>query len=523
LLWVQVLLLAGCLKVPERPVLVVDDIVTDQTEETIDAISTDAGKDFVSADMVSLDTPLKDLDTVLDDVTVTDVLLDAPGDVGEIVAVPKCGDGEINLLGEECDDANNEDWDGCHECKIVEFLVAKWPAVAGDTSTLSLDGASTADAKVDGGFILVWSGQLANGVSGIWSQRFDPFLSTPYGTLPEPVRLNKETAVDQLSPHVTVLETGGYAVVWTSANNGIRIWRDSVASETTTDEVVSTGTADKNASVARLPGDDIYGNIAGNLVVVWDDGNTIWRRSLLSSSWDILEQENIDVSGDSVVRERPSVALSLDKTALVVVWQETRPSANPQIHFRRHAVDTDGTIKFVDIDVAELPDIGTLVCPTCVYENVNSSQTNPVVKALGEGFVVTWQSEKENEKSRVFVATLGPDGISWSTDEPISGNASGDNSLPDINAISESDYAAVWARHCTTVDCDNEVIARLASDSAELPVNQFAAGEQTNPVILLSRGGDRVLAWTSHVDELSSSPYQIYMQRFDQLGNRRYR
>jgi len=88
--------------------------------------------------------------------------------------VPVCGNGYVDAaLGEQCDDGNGVDWDGCTGCAISEFQV--------NTYTLNSQNKPAVTMADDGRFVVAWEscGQDGDG-RGVYAQRYDAQEDPPW-------------------------------------------------------------------------------------------------------------------------------------------------------------------------------------------------------------------------------------------------------------------------------------------------------------------------------------------------------
>ena len=113
-------------------------------------------------------------------------------------------DGSVLDPGETCDDGNNVIWDGCTECRYLEFQVNTWsPNSQIYPSVASLPS---------GGFVVVWSGAGQGDSSGVYGQRFD----SNGDKVGSEFQVNTWTTEGQGVARVASLPGGGFVVVWES-------------------------------------------------------------------------------------------------------------------------------------------------------------------------------------------------------------------------------------------------------------------------------------------------------------------
>ena len=127
-------------------------------------------------------------------------------------------------------------------------------------------------ALSDGGFVVVWTSNDANGL-GIFGQRFDA-SGTAVGTTEFAV--NTTTTGNQTSPVVTALNNGNFAVAWLSGGDIFAQTYDAsgvkVGSQLTLN---SAATAAQHEAITALSD--------GSYVVTWTDGTTVFGEHFTAS------------------------------------------------------------------------------------------------------------------------------------------------------------------------------------------------------------------------------------------------
>jgi hypothetical protein len=223
-------------------------------------------------------------------------------------------DGSLLDVGELCDDGNSVRWDGCTDCRYLEFQVNTW--TTDDQSWPSIVSLS------NGGFVVVWVSYGQDGsYFGVYGQRFD----SNGNKVGSEFYVNTWTTTDQVCPSITSLSNGGFVVVWQSDEQdgsfiGVYGQRfDSSGNKVGSEFQVNTWTTDwqDSPSITTLSN--------GGFVVVWQsDGQ--------DGSWDGVYGQRFDPNGNKVGREfqvntwttddqeNPSIT-SLSNGGFVVVWE----------------------------------------------------------------------------------------------------------------------------------------------------------------------------------------------------------
>ncbi|MBM4354284.1 MAG: hypothetical protein FJ109_10895 [Deltaproteobacteria bacterium] len=127
------------------------------------------------------------------------------GSCGQCCAKQWCLGGICTWPGDECDDKNCTEWDGCTWGHVSEFQVnTEW--WSGYQTGARVSGLA------EGGFVVVWGGVLPSGVpNDIALQVFGPDGAAPFGH----VKVNaSDDYGNSLWQEVAPLASGGFVVVW---------------------------------------------------------------------------------------------------------------------------------------------------------------------------------------------------------------------------------------------------------------------------------------------------------------------
>lgn len=499
------LALTGCLVVPERPAAMgSDDVVVDGVVDatSLDDLSLDSNADDSTKDASAQDPGSGALDLFEELSDVAKDLLD-----GGEVANSQCGDGKIEAP-EECEPGNGGVRDGCVDCRIAEFEVARWDGT-GLAGALGLHGATAGDD----GFVLVWSGQSDQGGSGVFSKTMSIGPKGWFEDTETPLQINEDKTGTQSWARIARLKDGTHAVVWSSIGGGnprILMRR------------VSEGAlVDTEREVARCPDCNhpaitpLSGTLGDNLMVVWDDNHKIHVRSYHDGQDDagIVAE---DLVGTVTYRKLPSVALGEDGVRMVIVWQQSLDVSYDaaRLWFRDYAVSADGSLS-----------TGAVMAPIPMGLDVplGIQELNPMVWPTGDGFRAVWE-RRSSSGVAIVSAILGAGDDTWSDASTIAGGEGVHNLLPTMTTGAAAGHVTAWMRHCAAgAGCPQDANIH-AVFGHEIDVNTLLnrEGGQSNPVLLSLASEEYLVAWTS-VDEPDAPLFHIYAQRFDADGHRIYR
>ena len=390
--------------------------------------------------------------------------------------------------------------------------------------------ASRPDIGIDaqGNFVVVWN-QFNTSIvddDGVLARRFDS-EGEPEGDL---IIVDPFTSVSD--PVVAVAADGRFVVVWddTSVGNDIaaQIYEAdgdidvSVFEVTDDDGVVSTSDPDVAMDVSN-----------GDFVVTWvqvDDDND---RSIVAQQFNIDGEEdgdlitvetidNDDFINGQFVRD-PAVAMD-DSGDFVIVWeQDTQEN------------DDDDT----DIFARRYSSSGTALdsTPFLVNTEQENDQFDPDVATDANGdFTIVWFSEFINQVgltpdlddgvyARQYDSNGTPRGEQFAVAAPDTGD--GFAFAPAVAMDSSGDTLIVWENF----DADNsgdssDIFAQEYNSSGDAVGTPFRInddedidGDQDNPAIAITAGGDAVVAWQSDPTTTLINDQNILGQRVSLSGS----
>jgi cysteine-rich repeat protein len=397
-------------------------------------------------------------------------------DIEEELA-PVCGDGILDA-GEECDDGNDVDWDGCTGCLITEFQV--------NTDTLGDQEHPSVAMWSDGGFAVIWVDRSRDGDgSGCFGQRHHAD-GRKNGTQ---FKVNAVVEGEQVWPVVVTVHDGGLVVAWSSDHSG--------ESDVYARRFDASGTAlGSDFKVSSYEGEaEWFADMAiagtGVHVVVWAS------ESMHDHDYDVHGQRfgatgtRLDDSFQVNVLEEesqmaPCVGMATDGR-LVVAWT-SRPSdyVNTSVHARLfdargHPVTSDLTLESVsgappsspalavqpdgrfvlcwqefgwetwpmesDISCQQMGEDGSPASTAfCPHSNTGQMRFHPAVGVDGEGnFVVAWDREVDDEgETAVFARLFDPEGSPRGPESRVNVYDADDSILMDIAMTPDGRFVLVW-------------------------------------------------------------------------------
>lgn len=158
------------------------------------------------------------------------------------------------------------------------------------------------------------------------------------------------------------------------------------------------------------------------------------------------------------------------------------------------------------------------------------NQNYPSAAAIGEGFVVVWQSRyagADTSAEAIAGQRYASDGSPAGAEFLVNSFTTGYQLLPSVESASNGDFVVVWAS-IGSAGLDNLGHSiqgqRYASNGntlgAQFEINTYITGAQTRPAVSVAGDGNFVVAWHSYGSSGSdSSAASIQARRFASDGN----
>lgn len=407
-----------------------------------------------------------------------------------------CGNGALED-GEECDDGNEVEWDGCMDCRIVAFKV---------NARLFMFGMSTSVAMApDGRFVVAWDSYDGDGDwYAVMVREFSDTGEAGEGT---EWPINWYSYMWQHLPSVAMSRDADYAVAWQSS------YQDG-------------------------DGEGVFGQ-----VVEW---------GLRPDDWEF--QVNTLAEGE---QESPDLAMAPDGR-FVVVWRSYGRYGEIGDDYRAQLFDATGSPTGPELMITERYDAGSVAMfgdggfvvvgsggnfetgydifaqrfnadgspleyEFVVNTIVERDQLNAVVAAAADGrHVVAWRS-LGRLRAQIFAA----DGTEAGPEIGLS-DESGDHDAWafDVAMAPDGGFVVAWRREYRGGEYPR-VYGRLFDASGspltdEFPVCGFTGDLQTSPSVAMDGYGRFVITWEIHTDYEDYEDHGgIFAQRYDASGRPR--
>lgn len=324
-----------------------------------------------------------------------------------------------------------------------------------NTSTLG-DQNSPAVAMDGGGdFVVAWVNAQNNydDLKGIVAQRFDP-LGTPVGT---EIFVNSHTTGDQDQVAVAMDNAGGFVVVWRGAD---------------TQDGDGTGIfAQRYSSAGAALGGEI--------------------------------QVNTSTTGD---QSDPAVAMDSFGN-FVVTW--TGPDAD-QTGIFAQKFDSSGSAVG-----------GEFVVNTTT---TNIQQNSSISMDSTGNYVVTWESyAQDGDAFGVYAQRINSSGIAQGGEFIVNTNTVGSQQHASVGMDDHGGFVIAFQDIGGAGEADNGIYFRRYSSTGVAlganvtRANTFTLGDQTNPYVGMSGGGDFLIAWTSAFQD-DGTQGGVYGQEYNASG-----
>jgi hypothetical protein len=155
-----------------------------------------------------------------------------------------------------------------------------------------------------------------------------------------------------------------------------------------------------------------------------------------------------------------------------------------------------------------------------------SSQINPDIAMDSTGnFVVSWESNlQDGSNTGIYARMYNNTGTAQSADIKVNTFTTGLQSNPSVAMDSDGDFVITWQSNLqdgANYGGNYGIYAQRYNASgvpqgAEFLVNTYTTTQQTVPVVAMDSAGDFVIAWASNNQDSSSTG--VYAQRFNNTG-----
>jgi hypothetical protein len=433
-------------------------------------------------------------------------------------------DGSLLDPGEVCDDGNSVRWDGCTDCRYLEFQVNTW--------TTGYQAIPSITSLPNGGFVVVWeSGCTTTGCTwqegssyGVYGQRFDSNANK----VGSEFQANTWTTDHQYDASITSLSNGGFVVVWQSMEQDGSDWGvygqrfDSNGNKAGSEFRANTWTTDDqlHPSITSLSN--------GGFAVVWEsygqDGSDrgIYGQRFDSNGNKVGSEFRVN-TWTTDEQTDPSIT-SLSNGGFVVVWQSWCESTGCT------AQDGSGYGIYGQRFDSNGNKVGS---EFRVNTWTTDDQDSPSITSLSNGgFVVVWTSgcdwqgctPQDGSDYGVYGQRFDSNGNKVGSEFQVNTWATYDQWGPSITSLSNGGFVVVWVSEGQDGDWDGVYGQRFDSNGnkvgSEFQVNTWTTRDQSYPSITSLPNGGFVVVWQSGCDEpctpQDGSSYGVFGRIFSQ-------
>jgi len=402
----------------------------------------------------------------------------------------------------ECDDGNQESWDGCTDGQVTEFQ-------ANEFTSEDQYGPSVA-AFPDGRFVVAWTSTGQDGdMDGIFARRYAADGKESGGEL----QVNAYTVGSQWRPNVAAFKDGRFVVVWESSGqdgSGLGVFGqrfDNAGAKLGAEFQVNA----YSAGHQQFPRVAVLAD--GRFVVAWSshgqDGDGWGVFAQLFNLAGTKQGSEFTVNTQTTSYQwTPALAASQDG-GFIVVWQSFGQDGFEYGVFgqRFHANGGKNGAEFQ------------------VNTYITWDQEQPALAVFADGaFIAAWESEGQDGFGHdgVFSQTFDAAGNKKGDETQVNSFALGDQWYPSVATFSDSRHLVAWI----SADQDgagNGIFGQIyASDGSEygteFQLNINSTGDQEAPSVATFSNGGFVAVWQSR--DQDGDGQGIFIQRFDKNGKR---
>jgi len=416
-----------------------------------------------------------------------------------------CINGKCPEPGQECDDGNDVDWDGCTNGQITEFqvnTVAKNYQHRPDVGFLS-----------DGQFVVVWDGFGEYAQDEVFSEIHGRVFAPDSDEPSEEFQVNSWTLDQQEVPKVSCLPGGRFVVVWGSYKQDGDSY--GVVGQCFTEDGTKTGSefpvntytenAQSSARVASLSND--------RFVVVWrsyeQDGSNYGVFGRFFNSEDCTpDGGEFQVNAVSFGYQSAPFVASRGSAGFVATW--TGGDVDKNVYGKLY--DNEGLVILSDFVMN-------------TYQN--SSQSSSCLTPLSDGgFLALWSSfGQDGDGSGIFSQTFDQNGQKTGQELGVNKSTSGDQKQPAAATDPSGRTMIVWTGQYVA-STPHDVFALVLDPQGQVVVDEFQVNiqgtdNQTNSCVAASSNGGFVVVWESN-QQVPILSKDVFAQRFDSEGSRLY-
>jgi len=415
-----------------------------------------------------------------------------------------CGNGFVDF-GEQCDDGNTTDGDGCSSCAIEHPVCQEFQV---NTYTTNGQGGPAVCGDGSGNFIVSWSGgggQDGNGL-GVFAQRYSSFGAA---VGPE-FQLNSFTTNHQAETSLACAVDGSFVAVWQGSAqdgnlDGVFGQRFSSTGGRVGGEFQVNSFITQTQSV--FFGRAVGVGASGDFVVAWTsfyvqdgDGHGVFGQRFQSDGNRAGSEFQINTYTTS---NQANAAVAVQDTGdFVVVWQSSpggQDGSGSGVFGRRYS--SDGTSLAGEFQVN-------------TYTSGDQRYGSVAVGPNGT-FVVAWQSAQDGDSDGVFAQRFASDGSAVGSEFQVNTITTGDQGgRPHVSVDPMENFVVTWRG--SDGDGFGVFAQRFTSSGAmqgaEFQVNAYTTGNQQFATVASTGVESFVVSWRS--DNQDGDNYGIFAHRY---------
>ncbi|MGF6230183.1 Ca2+-binding RTX toxin-like protein [Inquilinus ginsengisoli] len=321
----------------------------------------------------------------------------------------------------------------------------------------------------DGGYVVVW--EDASDTQRVLAQRFDA-QGSPVGT---EIVVGSGISGEHSGPQVAALANGGFAISFTSSTGGNNLW---------VREYSAGGIFQTEQGFATNPVSESQGAITSS---------GTGHRLVFQFGDDILGAGIVNSDALAGTQLAPSIAEIADGDRFVVTWLDTTGG-----NYRYRVFEADGTAVTASTQVNNPPGV------------VESFDIPAAVTGLANGgFVIAWDEMsatlQDQDGYSVHAKIYNANGVQVSTEFVVNATFKHHQGVPDVVALPDGGFVAVWSDSSSGVNAtDHNIAGQVFNAFGQRVGGQFTVntgtdgpGSQISPHVAALEDGRLVVQWHS--------------------------
>ncbi|WP_239990685.1 MULTISPECIES: Ig-like domain-containing protein, partial [unclassified Pseudomonas] len=364
----------------------------------------------------------------------------------------------------------------------------------------------------DGGWVITWNSDNGAGTGkDVYQQRF----GADGHALGAETRVNTTTINTQEAPEVTALADGGWLVTWLDNQGGIN-W--SIRQQ----RYNADGSANGTEVVVKAASNqaDGYSDTAqlndGGWVTTWSrdpgDGTSlgIIQQRFNADGTPSGGMTTVNTTAAGVQRESSIAALS-DGGWVVTWWSQNQDGSGWGVYQRRYSA-AGATVG------------GEVRVNSTTANDQYHAETAGFSADQGGGWIVSWtDGAADGSGAGIYLQRYDATGVAVGGETRVNGFTTGTQAHPSIAVLSDGGWVVTWHSNNQVSGTSGYDVYLQRYDAlgnkkgSEQLVNSFTAGDQTHPSVTATADEGFTISWTSNGQDGSGAG--VYQRHYDASGS----